>query len=70
MNNENQQNIKNGKEMCNHKYLDSSNTLIGVPKLKMVIPATYYLKCTLCGHVVSVNRDNISDIKQFMHTFF
>lgn len=70
MNNENQQNIKNGKEMCNHNYLDSSNTLIGVPKLKMVTPTTYCLKCKLCGHVISVNRDDISDIKQFMYTFF
>ena len=70
MNNENQQNINNGKEMCNHNYLDSSNTLVGVPKLKMVSPATYYLKCTICGEVIPINKDEISDIKEFIYTFF
>lgn len=70
MNNENQQNIKNGKEMCNHNYLDSSSTLVGVPKLKMITPTTYYLQCEICGEVVSVNSDEISNIKEFIHTFF
>ena len=70
MNNENQQNIKNGKEMCNHNYLDSSNTLVGVPKFKMVSPATYYLKCTICGEVISINRDIINNINEFIRTFF
>ena len=70
MNNENQQNTKNGKEMCNHNYLDASNTLVGVTKFKMVSPATYYLKCTVCGEVISVNRDTIRNINEFIHTFF
>ena len=70
MNIDNRQNIKNGKEMCNHNYQDIANTLIGVPKLKMVSPNTYYLKCKTCGGVMSVNRDDIFNIKEFMHTFF
>ena len=70
MNTDNQQNIKNGKEMCNHNYKDTANTLIGVPKFKMVAPTTYYLKCKICGEVMSVNGDDISNIKEFIHTFF
>jgi hypothetical protein len=70
MNIDDRQNIKNGKEMCNHNYKDTANTLIGVPKFKMVNPTTYYLKCTICGEVISVNRADISDIKGFINTFF
>lgn len=70
MNNENQQNIKNGKEMCNHNYASLNNTLIGVPKLKMVAPTKYYLKCKLCGDVITINRDDISNIQDFIHLFF
>ena len=70
MSNENQQNIKNGKEMCNHNYLDASNTLIGVPKLKMVNPTTYHLRCKHCGEVISVNRRDIDNFNEFIHTFF
>ena len=70
MNNENQRNIKNRKEMCNHNHLDSSNTLIGLPKFKMVNPTTYYLQCKVCGEVVSINRNDITNIKEFIHTFF
>ena len=70
MNTDNQQNIKNGKEMCDHNYKDTDNTLIGVPKFKMVTPTTYYLKCKICGEVMSVNGDDISNIKEFIHTFF
>lgn len=70
MNNENQQNIKNGKEMCNHNYLDATNTLIGVPKLKMVNPATYHLRCKNCGEVLSVSRRDIDNFNEFIHTFF
>lgn len=70
MNNENQQNIKNGKEMCNHNYLDSSNTLMGVPKLKMVSPTTYHLQCKICGEVISVSKDNIGNINEFIRAFF
>jgi hypothetical protein len=70
MNIDNRQNIKNRKEMCNHNYLDQTNTLIGVPKLKMITPTTYYLKCKNCGEVISINRSDILNIKEFIHTFF
>ena len=70
MNLKNQQNIENGKEMCNHNYQDITNTLVGVPKIKMVSPNIYYLKCKICGEVISVNRNDISNIKEFIHPFF
>ena len=70
MNIENRQNIKNRKEMCNHNYKDITNTLVGVPKFKMVSPNIYYLKCTICGEVISVNKDDISNLKEFVCTFF
>ena len=70
MNLKNQQNIENGKEMCNHNYKEITNTLIGVPKIKMVTPATYYLKCKICNEVVTINQSEISDIKEFIRTFF
>ena len=70
MNIDNRQNIKNGKEMCNHNYKDVTSTLVGVPKLKMITPTTYCLKCKICGEVISVNGDEISNRKEFIHTFF
>ena len=70
MKHENQQNIKNRKEMCNHNYQDTNNTLVGIPKIKMVSPNTYYLQCQQCGEIISIGRDDIFNIKEFMHTFF
>ena len=70
MNNENQQNIKNKIETCNHNHRDAANTLIGVPKLKMVTPARYTLRCKQCGEVFSVGREEIPNIKEFLCTFF
>ena len=69
MNNENQQIIKNDNVGCNHNYQDNNNTLIGVPKLKMVTPAQYYLKCKICGEVVTVDANTIQDKKTFLHHF-
>lgn len=70
MNMDNRLNIKNGKDTCNHNYRDMTNTLLGVPKFKMVYPNMYYLKCQICGEVMSINRNEISDVKEFIHTFF
>ena len=70
MNIDNRQNTENRKEMCNHNYNDINNTLLGVPKFKMVSPNTYYLKCRMCGEVISVNRNDIPNVKEFIHTFF
>ena len=70
MNNENQQIIKNDHIGCNHNYQDDNNTLIGVPKLKMVTPTRYYLKCNLCGEIITVAANIIQDKKKFLHHFF
>lgn len=70
MKDKNQQKNKNGIESCNHNYKDNDNTLIGVTKIKMVSPATYYLRCTVCGEIVAVNRHDIVDIKEFFSAFF
>lgn len=66
----NQQNIENGNEMCNHNYNDINNTLVGMPKLKMVSPTKYYLQCQKCGEVFTIQRDDIDNIKEFLHQFF
>jgi Fe2+ or Zn2+ uptake regulation protein len=68
--NTNQQTTENGKCMCNHNYMDINNTLIGVPKFKMVTPHQYYLKCQQCGDIITINRQDIDNIQNFMHTFF
>ena len=52
------------------KGFDINNTLIGVPKIKMVTPSQYYLKCQQCGEVITVNRKDINNIQDFMHLFF
>lgn len=70
MNIDNLQNIKNETELCNHNYKDINNTLVGVPKLKMVTPTTYYLKCKICGDVISINQNDIDNIKEFIRNFF
>lgn len=68
--NVNQKTTKNGKCMCNHNYIDCNNTLIGVPKIKMVTPNQYYLRCQQCGEIITVNRQDINDIQHFIKTFF
>ena len=70
MNIDNQQNTENRNEVCNHNYNDINNTLVGIPKFKMVSPNIYCLKCKICGEVISVSRNDISNIKEFIHTFF
>lgn len=66
----NQQNIKNNKEKCEHDYKNINHTLIGIPKLQMVAPTTYYLKCKICGEIVTVNKNEIENIGEFLHAFF
>lgn len=70
MKDKNQQKNMNEMESCNHNYNDKDNTLIGVAKIKMVSPATYYLRCTVCGEIISVNKNDIVDIKEFFSAFF
>ena len=56
--------------MCNHNYMDSDNTLVGIPSLKMVYPMQYHLQCKECGEIINVSQLDIKDIKQFLHMFF
>lgn len=56
--------------MCNHDYTNSNNTLVGIPKLKMVTPMKYYLKCKECGEVFIINTTEIEDKKRFLYRFF
>ena len=70
MNNRNLKNTEGGQEMCNHNYKDINNTLVGIPKLKMVTPMKYCLQCKQCGEILTVSQDNINDIQDFLRTFF
>lgn len=70
MNDLNQKYITGEQKMCNHDYSNIENTLIGVPKLKMVTPTKYCLQCKQCGEVFTIDRNDIDDIQDFMSTFF
>ena len=56
--------------MCNHDYTDNNDTLIGVPKMKMVTPMKYYLQCKECGKIFTINASEIEDKKRFLCKFF
>lgn len=56
--------------MCNHDYTDNNNTLIGIPKMKMVTPMKYYLQCKECGKIFTINASEIKDKKGFLCKFF
>lgn len=56
--------------MCNHDYTDNNNTLIGIPKMKMVTPMKYYLQCKECEKIFTINASEIEDKKGFLCKFF
>ena len=56
--------------MCNHDYTGNNNTLIGIPKMKMVTPMKYYLQCKECGEIFTINASEIEDKKGFLCKFF
>ena len=56
--------------MCNHDYTDNNNTLIGIPKMKMVTPMKYYLQCKECKKIFTINASEIEDKKGFLCKFF
>ena len=56
--------------MCNHSRFSENTTLVGIPKLKMVFPMKYQLRCKECGKIFTVDDSKIDDKKGFLCRFF
>ena len=55
---------------CKHDWKNYNNSLIGIPKMRMVVPATYTLKCQCCGEIITVSQAEITDLKEFLQQYF
>jgi hypothetical protein len=55
---------------CKHDWKNYDNNLIGIPKLKMVVPTTYTLQCQCCGKIITVSQAEIINLKEFLQHYF